>query len=202
MKFEEELNITRHVIDEFIIQANELKFSSENFFVITNILEQVSREINGLIKEKNNLFLVSLHVRNIFELLLILKHVDSSHENLKNWIGQMHKDLKDMIDGFNDLCESRNIHIEEFREIRTTINQSLLEHDFESKHNFNIKNLAEKYGYKNDYEAIFKLCSKFLHPSSLKINGYSVFIEENAFLDILKVAVLFYCKEIKSIISV
>ena len=202
MKFEEELNITRRVIDEFIIQTNELKFSSEIFFVTSNILEQVSREINGLIKEKNNLFLVSLYVRNIFELLLILKHVDSSHENFKNWIGQMHKDLKDIIDGFNDLCESRNIHIEEFGEIRTNINQSLFEHDFESKHNFNIKNLAEKYGYKNDYEAIFKLCSKFLHPSSLKINGYSGFTEENGFLNILKVAVLFYCKEIESIISV
>ena len=70
MKFEEELNITRRVIDEFIIQTNELKFSSEIFFVTSNILEQVSREINGLIKEKNNLFLVSLYVRNIFELLL------------------------------------------------------------------------------------------------------------------------------------
>lgn len=81
--------------------------------------------------------------------------------------------------------------------------KALEESKYESKGPFQIKPLADKYGYLNDYLAVYKLCSKLIHPSSLKINLYAEISKDNNYLKIVqKIAVHFSDKLTKFALNI
>ena len=103
---EENLGITKAVISETLQSLNDVN-SSDLHYSLMMLLQEIDREIDMLLVDKDQLTLTSLHVRNIFELHLILLHVFTNKKAINSWMGQMHKDVKDIIDGFNALLLSK-----------------------------------------------------------------------------------------------
>lgn len=191
----ENLNISKTVIEDYLIYLRNKEYTQLNMALI-NLLEEILRELERFIDGRTDLTLTSLQVRNIFELYLITKHVSTNQEGLNDWYGQMHKDSIDLQNGFMNLFSSHNQDISELQDIRDFINDSLENSPFESKREFNIKNLAIQYDYLLDYQAIHKLCSKYIHPSSIKINAYKAVSENNNYLNILVYIGVFFCQKI------
>lgn len=152
---------------------------------LTPLLQACKREISKLLIEEIDLSSLSLCVRNLFELYLILEHISTDGKALENWFGQYYKDQKDVSDGFIALCKKNGFDISELENIQRLQDVSLDASQFKSKGGFNIRNLAEKYGYLEDYQAVHKLCSKLIHPSSLSVNGFDAISEDNVYFDTL-----------------
>jgi len=176
---------------------NAIGFLSKKEYSTLNIAQvslfkEANRELTRLRASLDDLTLVSLSVRNIFEIYLILRHVGADEKALHNWHGQSHKDSKDIRDGFIRLMERKNLDTAELREIQNFEDRNLADSPFQSKGPFNMKDLSEKYGHLHDYLFIYKLSSKLVHPSSMKVMVYDVLSENTNYLNVvLQVGVYF-----------
>lgn len=181
----DKLKISCKNIDEI---AHRVSRHEKNMFnqALFPLLKESVREIESLTQKIDHLTSCSLHTRNIFELYLILRHVNEDEKALKNWIGQSHKDSSDINEGFICLCKTNGLDVSELEEVQRFIDKSLEESPFESKGAFQVRNLAEEYGYLDDYMAVYKLCSKLIHPSSMKVNFYEELCENNNYLKIVQ----------------
>lgn len=198
LSHDDNLNVTKKVIAGFLenfdnSEGNPRKFAIENLF------REIERELDRFITGRDDLTATSMQVRNLIELYLITKHINTSEKDLNSWIGQIHKDHTDVLNGFIELFSSHNKNVTELEAIREFIDQSLDESSYESKGGFNIKYLAELYGYVKDYSAIHKLCSKLIHPTSFKVNAYSALTENDNYLAILEQVGVFFCQRIEEL---
>ncbi len=198
LSHDDSLKITKKVISSFLDdfnnpEGNRLKLAIENLF------REIERELDRFILGRADLTATSIQVRNLFELYLITKHVFTSEKGLNSWFGQMHKDSMDVQNGFIELLSSHNQDVSELKEIRELIDQSLDDSPYTSKGGFNIKDLAEEYGYVKDYSAIHKLCSKLIHPTSIKVNAYNALTENNNYLAVLEQVGVFFCQRIEEL---
>jgi len=114
--------------------------------------------------------LVSASVRNIFEIMLIIEHISSSDEAVKCWIGQLQRDTLDIHEGLITLFGKHGIHSAELETSRDNVLKSGSAKGVSPAKPFNIKNIAAQFGLAEDYDAMFKLCSKIVHPSSIRVN--------------------------------
>lgn len=193
------LRITKKVICSFLNnfknpEGSRLKLAIENLF------KEIESELDRFISGRTDLTKTSIQVRNLFELFLITKHIYNSDDGLNSWFGQMHKDTMDVQNGFIELFISHNIDVTEMKQIREFINQNLDDSPYKSNGGFNIRVLAEQYGYAKDYSAIHKLCSKLIHPTSFKVNAYNSLIEDDSYLKILEQVGVFFCQRIEELI--
>lgn len=198
LSHDDNLKVTKEVISYFLNNFNNAE-GSRLKLAIENLFREIERELDRFISGRADLTATSIQVRNLFELYLITKHIYSCEQGLNSWFGQMHKDSMDVQNGFIELFRSHNQDVSELEEIRKFIDQSLDDSPYASKGGFNIKDLAELYGYLNDYSAIHKLCSKLIHPTSIKVNAYSAVTENNTFLAILEQVGVFFCQRIEEL---
>lgn len=192
----EKFNISKKIIEDCLIHLQDKELNQLNIALI-NLLEEVLRELERFINGRTDLTLTSLQVRNIFELYLITKHVSTNQEGLNDWYGQMHKDTIDIQDGFMNLFSNHDQDISELQDIQNFVNENLENSPFESKREFNIKKLATDYNYLLEYQAIHKLCSKLIHPSSIKVNSYNGLVEDENYLNLLVMFGVIFCQKIE-----
>jgi hypothetical protein len=180
--------------DHFLLISTSLKnaigFLSKKEYSALNsaqvsLFKEACRELNRLRASLDDLTLVSLSVRNIFEIYLILKHVGADEKALHKWYGQSHKDSKEIRDGFIRLMEKRNLDTAELRKMQDFEDHNLAASPFQSEHSFNMKILSEKYGHLDDYLLVYKLSSKLVHPSSMKVMVYDVLSENTNYLNVV-----------------
>jgi len=198
LSHDDNLKVTKEVISSFLNNFNNSE-GSRLKLAIENLFREIERELDRFISGRADLTATSIQVRNLFELYLITKHIYSCEKGLNSWFGQMHKDSMDVQNGFIELFRSHNQDVSELEEIRKFIDQSLDDSPYTSKGGFNIKDLAELYGHVNDYSAIHKLCSKLIHPTSIKVNAYSALTENNTYLAILEQVGVFFCQKIEEL---
>lgn len=199
MAHNESLKTSKEVISNFVNMFSNFANSSIKVFVFVNLFKEIERELDRFISGRIDLTFTSIQVRNLFELYLITKHISDSEKGLDQWLGQMHQDTKDIQDGFIELLRNHNKDISELKEVKKFTDQSLEESPYSSQKGFNIKTLASKYGYQNDYSAMHKLCSKLIHPTSIKVNGYSALSADNNYLAVLEVFGVFICWKIEEL---
>lgn len=161
------------------------------------MLEDSLREIQHLSSRSNDLILCSLHLRNIFELNLLLLHIYSDEKALKNWYGQAYKDSKDIQDGFISLLTRKNIDASKLKEIQEFDKRNIDNSPYTSKGGFQIKLLADKFGYSEDYSFVYKLCSKLLHSTSMKVNDFGVLTENNNYLNVVLQTGVYFSRKIE-----
>lgn len=167
-----------------ITHLSNLPYSTQNSALL-GLFREAHRETNRLRASFDNLTISSLAVRNIFEIYLITKHISSDQKALYNWYGQSYKDSKEVRDGFIKLMEKKGLETTELKDIQLSEDQALEQSPFESKGSFQVRNLAEKYGYLDDYLFIYKLSSKLIHPSSMKVMSYDVLIENSNYQSVV-----------------
>lgn len=149
-------------------------------------LNQCGREIDLFATNINDLQYCAFHMRNIFELYLILRHLFKDEKNINNWIGQGHKDLTDITKGFISYGKKEGLDTLPLENMQISMDKNLEESSFESAGPFNIRGLAEKYGCVEDYMSIYKLSSKLIHPSSMKVNQSEALYTNDSYLTIVR----------------
>lgn len=181
---EGDLELSRKGISKLINQLKVKDFSELNYAIL-NILKDIDREISRLISSINEIDYASLHTRNIFDLYLILRNVYSNENEMRRWYGQQHKDSTDVRNGFKVLLEKKNLDTTELTEIQAYEDRALAGSHYESERNFNISHLAKIHGYGDDYSFVYKLSSKLIHPSAMKVNSYEILTENCNYLGII-----------------
>jgi hypothetical protein len=198
LSHDDNLKITKKVISDFLDNFDNSEGSCLKL-AIENLFKEIERELDRFISGREDLTATSMQVRNLFELYLISKHIYTSENGLNSWFGQMHKDSMDVQNGFIELFSSHNQNVTELEEIKAFIDKNLDKSPYTSKGGFNIKDLAELYGYVKDYSAIHKLCSKLIHPTSIKVNAYNALTENDNYLAVLEQVGVFFCQKIEEL---
>lgn len=180
----EHFEISSKNFNVVIAQLENRRYSALNNALL-HLFREAVRENARLLTSLNNLTLASLSIRNLFEIYLISKHIHSDKKALLSWYGQSHKDSKDVKDGFIALMLRKGLDVSELEEIQKFEDEALKSSTFESKGSFQVREMAEKYGYLEDYLFIYKLSSKLVHPSSIKIMNYEVLTENENYLNIV-----------------
>lgn len=198
LSFDENYSITKQVVENTILHLAKAE-KNEYVEVLLNLLKETIREIRRITKNKSDLSLVSIHVRNIFELFLITKYIFSENKAFKSWMGQLHKDTSDVIDGFITLFDKFGKKIPELVEQKKFIDSTLEESEYSSKDPFNIRDIAIKYNLDEDYGAIHKLCSKFIHPTSMKVNAHQALSANDNYINLLLYVGVFFCQQIEGL---
>lgn len=124
--------------------------------------------------------------RNLFELNLTVRYVLEDREQFQNWISQVLTDEKEFIEGVLSASSG-----EENNGARSALEARLsgLE-ELASRHNltpskrFFIGNIAKEVGLEDDYKAVYKLTSKYVHPTSILINAWQDQTPDDSWLDI------------------
>ncbi len=136
-----------------------------------HLFKAINNEVDLWLRNRNNNSVVTLASRNIFELYLILLEVNSNEGSLKRFYAQLAGDRDDLNAAFVKKCKAVGYTIPEgalsvFQEETTTL-------PFENviTRPFNMRNLANEHDYLEDYDFFYKLSSKLIHPSALKVFG-------------------------------
>jgi len=192
----EDLTLSRKGILNYIERESKYPFT-ESRQVFLNLLQSADIEISKLIKSIGELDYVSLHTRNIFELYLIMLHINTSDEMLKRWCGQQYKDTTDVRNGFRTLLINKGLDISELDNIQEFEDASLNESPYESERHFNIRYLAKTHGYINDYDFLYKLSSKLIHPSAMKVNNYQNLVKDGNYLTVVVQLAVFFAQKVE-----
>ena len=117
--------------------------------------------------------LLGFITRSLFELNLITRYVLMNEENLKRFVAQTAEDKIKILEG-----------ILEFRKDSSEENAKILEDEInrvktlKQKHNLTsikplptFRNIARIVGLEKEYKALYKLFSKYVHPTPYIING-------------------------------
>lgn len=112
--------------------------------------------------------------RNLFELNLTVRHVISSDDAFQLWLGQAINDEKEFIEGVISVSQDQSAS-QNYKELVDRLEQ-LSEigerHNLELSRPFQLKIIANEYGMLDEYFGLYKLLSKYIHPSSLLINKW------------------------------
>lgn len=180
----EDLELSQKNIFDVISILDKEAFS-ELTSAVLNILRNIDLEITRLIGSIDDLEYASLHTRNIFELYLILSHIYTDENALSAWYGQLHKDSEQIRDGFRKLLVKKGLDTSSLDAVKEFEDNALAKSPYSSARNFNISDLAKKHGHQDDYGFIYKLSSKLVHPSSMKVNFYAALTENNKYLTMI-----------------
>lgn len=180
----EDIELSRTNISKIIVSLSEPDFTEKNNAVL-NILKNIVRELSRLIASIDELEYASLHTRNIFELYLILTHIYSDKNALDSWYGQLHKDSEQVRNGFRKLLVKKGLDTTSLDEIKDFEDKALENSPYSSERNFSIRSLAVTHGYEDDYDFVYKLSSKLIHPSSMKVNFYDTLTENDKYLTVI-----------------
>ncbi|AMG02449.1 hypothetical protein AL543_05445 [Vibrio mimicus] len=133
------------------------------------LFKSLSEDISLWLKNSDNSSIVTLSCRNVFELYLIMLETNENNHSLKRFFAQLDGDREQVNSAFIEKCNSCDYRLsEESLNILKPLDVDPYLKDIE-RHNFNMRNLANKHGYLGDYKFIYKLSSKLIHPSAFKV---------------------------------
>lgn len=111
--------------------------------------------------------------RNLFECYLISVYITSDLEKAKEFLVQKAGDELEIFESILTLNKLANTKTNEtpIRERIEYIKKIMQEHNLIKKGHWTVGMLAQLTGNKDEYDAFFKLYSKYVHPSSWLINA-------------------------------
>jgi hypothetical protein len=152
---------------------------------LTNLYREAMVEANRLKTGKDEIVLTCSAVRNIFELMVIIKYLAGSDEAIKCWIGQLQRDTLDIHDGLVSLFQKHGIRSIELENSRSNVLANGDAHGVSPSKPFRIRDIAKELGLVEDYDAMYKLYSKIVHPSSVRVNLPGAFEKNGNYKDAL-----------------
>lgn len=172
------------LIDQHLefIQANLGK--AERNFVLYNLLAKVNLYLYCLMSSLSGpIEVIGFISRSLFELSLITRYVLMSEENLMQFVAESAVDKVQLLEGLleaGDIAYKEDIELikeeitkevvelikEEIAKLKTTTEKF----NFPYKKPNSIKTIARIVDSELEYKALYKLFSKYVHPSSFSIN--------------------------------
>src|SRR5690606_34667326 len=152
---------------------------------VRNLYQEAIGEGRRLGTEGIEFALVCVAVRNLFEIMVLIDHLASSEEAIKSWIGQLQRDVLDIQEGLISLFQKHGVRSLPLETSRDSVKSNGEEHGVTPSKPFSIKNIAEQLGLSADYSAMYKLCSKIVHPSSIRVNLPGAFEKDDDYKNAL-----------------
>lgn len=169
LKKYEEKNLELKGLLELIEQSGN---NRERKFIDFRILSATIKEIQRISVNELNNETLALSTRNVFELNMIYRYTCLNDENLREWIGNRANDEIEIINGMLTLSEKPNNEDEKIAKARIdNIRTTAQNKNYKISKQLTTNVLAEKVGLIKEYKGLFKLYSKFIHPTSYIINS-------------------------------
>jgi hypothetical protein len=112
--------------------------------------------------------------RNLFEANLTVRYVLLSQANLIEWMGQALRDERDFIDGVLSIPHGSK-HPQDIailRQRRVQLDDMARRYRLDFAKPFRVGEIAKELGEASEYAAMYKLFSKYVHPTSLLVNSW------------------------------
>lgn len=167
-KFEKKNLELKNLLELIEQSANNRDRKFIDFRILSATIKELQKiSINELHNES-----LALSTRNIFELNMIYQYTCLSDVNLQEWKGNSVYDEIEIFQGILKLSENPNHESRKIIQSRIdTLKATVQNKNIKISKQLNTKNLAEKVGLVNEYEGLFKLYSKFIHPTSYLLNS-------------------------------
>ncbi len=120
--------------------------------------------------------ILALCTRSVFELNLRARMVLERADGLQRWIAEAVEERIETLEGFVRFAETgvaSALYEKEVQRERQRLTDLKEKHDLpaEAKGRLQERQLAEMFHLEEDYDALYKLASKIVHPSSYLVNG-------------------------------
>jgi hypothetical protein len=166
---------------------------NERNVVLHNLVRRAAGEMRRAAAAYPSIDVIAWCTRNLLELCLILAAVTASDQHLKSWLEQAVTDEIEVIDGFVAAAgDPSSAEVQRLRDRRSEVESFATKHKLARAKQFKMFSLADDAGLGGEYRAIYKLSSKFVHPSSWAVNLTEDQINAPDKLDILLVALQIY----------
>lgn len=156
--------------------AKNIERTNKNVALV-NIASGVNRclnLINNNISVSYDISLVALCTRNIFELNIRARAILDSDTAVNIWMEELAMDKKQIYDAILTIADERHSkQVDILENAKLEIKKLLDKHGLkEINRPETVKSLSENVGLMDDYNILFKLFSKLLHPTSYLINDF------------------------------
>ena len=171
---------------------------TERNLVLYNLLAKTKLYLYCLMKSLNEpTEQLGFITRSLFELNLITRYVLMNEENLKRFVAQTGEDRIKILEGileFREDSSKENVKIieEEINRIKT-LKQKYGLTSVKSLPSF--KDIAHTVGLGKEYKALYKLFSKYVHPSPYIINGSPEEVHSNEVRNIFLIHAQLYAED-------
>jgi len=161
----------RHACSRYEIMLHKMEAAdsiAEDRETLLNLASRTHDDVDCLLRLQSEApELLGWLARNLFETNLIVRHILISSENRIRWLAQALQDEQDIMVGVNLVsqmpppeAEPRWIEIESI----------LARVGVDDRRPLSVKALATAVGQEAEYAALFRIYSKYVHPTSWSIN--------------------------------
>jgi hypothetical protein len=146
--------------------------NKEKRFIDTKILLKAIKEFKRIKDSNLDNEVLAYATRNMFELNMIYQYTCINNDNLREWIGNKAQDEIEIYEGILKISEKPNSIEEKIIKDRIDHIKALAQkHNYKLSKQLTTKTLSERVGLVKEYDGLFKLYSKFVHPTSWLINS-------------------------------
>lgn len=137
-----------------------------------NLAERIGQELLRIARNHDQgLDLIAWSTRNVFELNLLVRFVLQADSNAKRFLAEAAKDEQQVLEGFLSFSSASSGEARKAVERRVAqIDELAAKHGVKLLKQLQTAKLAELVGCSEEYTAMFKFMSKYVHPSSWLIN--------------------------------
>lgn len=146
---------------------------------------------------------IAVSARNLFECYLLIAYIIKNPSKAKEFLSQKAAQELEINEGFLSLTTAKTSEttIKYIRDRMNYINEIVKLHGLKSSGHWTVNYLAKQTNNTLEYEAFFKLYSKYVHPSSWLINSHDGECDNPVFRNIFLLQGQHYASCITKLIS-
>ncbi len=116
----------------------------------------------------------AISARNLFECYLLIAFILSDPSKAKEFTGQKTSDELEIGEGFLSITKpgTQDTAIKSIQDRISSVKKLMSQHEIPIEKHWTVSFLAKQTNNKVEYEAFFKLYSKYIHPSSWIVNSF------------------------------
>jgi hypothetical protein len=210
MKYDSAENI-KTKLDEIILQLNDkvsklnekeaLDFVLISIRSLTNYTSILLERL--IIYQQSPIEFSAISARNLFECYLLVSFILSNPSKAKEFVGQKAADELDISEGFLSITKPTTPEAitKSIRDRMTYIKELMNNHEIPLEKHWTVSFLAKQTNNKIEYEAFFKLYSKYVHPSSWIVNSQANEYDNIVFRNIFVMQGQHYASCIQKLVS-
>lgn len=146
---------------------------------------------------------IALSSRNLFECYLLVAFILSDPSKAKEFVGQKASEELEINEGFLSITKpgTPEATVKSIQDRMTYIKELMKNHEIPIEKHWTVSNLAKQTNNKVEYEAFFKLYSKYIHPSSWILNSQANEYDNPVFRNIFVMQGQHYAGCIQKLVS-
>jgi hypothetical protein len=195
------------IVSELNEESSKLLINSETDYCLValrGISSHTSVLFDRLITNQNApIEHIAISARNLFECYLLTAYIIDNPSRAKEFISQKAFDELEINEGFLSLTTTNTsaATIKMIQDKRDYINKLMEKFELTPSKHWTVSHLAQQTNNKLEYDAFFKLYSKYVHPSSWLMNSHNYEYDNPVFRNIFFSQGQIFTKRIVKLIS-